>query len=51
MKKGRDAADYKFMTKVCPEMEKELTYEEFKMGKALASLRAYDLAFTDGIVR
>lgn len=51
MKKAIDANDYKLLCMAYPDLEKEITYDEFKTGKMLANTRAYDLAFTDGEVR
>jgi hypothetical protein len=51
LKKAVEANDYKLLTMAYPDLDKEISFEEFKKGKILASLRAYDLAFTDGAVR
>ena len=51
LKKAQDAQDYKLLTMAYPDLEKEVTYEEYKKGRVLASQRAYDLSFTDGVVR
>lgn len=51
VKKSVDVNDYKLLQMAYPNLENEITYDEFKAGKVLASIRAYDLAFTDGVVR
>jgi hypothetical protein len=47
MRKAIDANDYKLLQMAYPELDKEISYDEFKTGKILANIRAYDLAFTD----
>lgn len=34
-----------------PDLEKEIGYDQFKNGKILASTRAYDLIWTDNVIR
>jgi len=37
MKKAMDASDYKLLAMAYPDIEKEVSYEDFKKGKVLAS--------------
>jgi len=50
-KKAIDANDYKLLLAAYPDLEKEISYDEFKTGKCLACTRSYSLAFTDGVAR
>lgn len=43
--------DYHLLTMAYPDIKEQITYDEFKMGKVMASTRAYDLVWTDGVVR
>lgn len=43
--------DYDILCQTAPDLTKEVTFEEFKKGVILASQRAYDLTYTDGLVR
>lgn len=51
MRKASDINDFKLLMMANPEMDKQVTYNEFLRGKILALTRSYDLAFTDGNIR
>lgn len=43
--------DYDLLCEAEPSVKDVVTFDEFKEGKIIASLRAYDIVYTDGTVR
>ena len=42
--------DYDILCKTVPDLNKTVSFEEFKKGVIIASHRAYDLVYTDGSI-
>ena len=43
-----DKRDYELITNAVPEIASVMSLSEFSMGKIWASIRAYNMVFTDG---
>jgi hypothetical protein len=51
IRKSMEMNDYKLLSMAYPDIQNQISYEEFKQGKILARTRAYDLIWTDKVVR
>ena len=49
--KTRMVQDFKLLQMAYPDLEKEVTYPEFREARMSVNQRIFDLAFTDGIIR
>lgn len=50
-RKAIEANDYLVIKKQFEDIEKDLSYDDFKAGKTLANLRAFEMTFVDGSMR